>query len=240
MKEYFKYEVFEPIDKKKLNLSICDNVTIDLYIPLGLSKKLGNLYNELKDMGFDLFDINSPFYQDICVPYKSLNDTDVLLSDRVNYYYNNDETLCQSNYKFSNYSMETQLLKCECDVSNSEIDSIEVKKFTIKSIYESFYDILKFSNYKVLKCYNLAFKVKNSISNKGSIITLVYFSIYLAFFIIYCFIGIKQLRNTLEEGIPHDMVKPNDELLKDDKNDNLQNDGKTTISSNNIETPKKI
>ena len=144
----FQYEVFEPIDKKKLNLSICDNVTIDLYIPLGLSEKLGNLYNELKDMGFDLFDINSPFYQDICVPYKSLNDTDVLLSDRVNYYYNNDETLCQSNYKFSNYSMETQLLKCECDVSNSETDSKEVKN----SLQNQFMRVFMiFLNFRIIK-----------------------------------------------------------------------------------------
>ena len=102
-------------------------------------------------MGFDLFDINSPFYQDICVPYKSPNDTDVLLSDRVNYYYNNDETLCQSNYKFSNYSMETQLLKCECDVSNSETDSKEVKN----SLQNQFMRVFMiFLNFRIIKFWN--------------------------------------------------------------------------------------
>ena len=46
-------------------------------------------------MGYNLFDINSPFYQDICTPYKSNNGTDVPLTDRVNYFYNNNnETAC--------------------------------------------------------------------------------------------------------------------------------------------------
>ena len=72
-KRSLQYEVYEPFNKTKLDLSICDNITIDVYIPLELSEKMNNLYNELKDLGYDLFDIESPFYQDICTPYKSEN-----------------------------------------------------------------------------------------------------------------------------------------------------------------------
>ena len=86
-----QYEVYEPYHKTKLNLSICENITIDVYVPVILSEKMQNLFNELKDMGYDLFDINSPFYQDICTPYKSSDGTDVPLSDRINSFYNNDE-----------------------------------------------------------------------------------------------------------------------------------------------------
>ena len=107
-----QYEVYEPNKKTKLNLSICENITIDIYIPVVLSEKLQNLYEELKDMGYDLFDINSPFYHDICTPYTSSDGTDVPLNDRINYYYNNEETICQSNCKFSDYLMESQYLKC--------------------------------------------------------------------------------------------------------------------------------
>ena len=67
-------------------------------------------------MGYDLFDINSPFYQDICTPYKSAEGTDVPLSDRINHFYNNEETTCQSNCNFAEYFMEVQYLKCDCDV----------------------------------------------------------------------------------------------------------------------------
>ena len=114
MDRFIQYEVYEPINITKLNLSICDNMTIDIYTPVVLSEELLNLYNELKNMGYDLFDINSAFYQDICVPFTTPNGTDVLLDDRINYYYHNNELLCQSNCKFSDYSVESQLLKCEC------------------------------------------------------------------------------------------------------------------------------
>ena len=100
-----QYEVYEPYNKTKLNLSICDNenVNIDIYIPVVLSEKTQKLFNELKELGYDLFDINSPFYNDICTPYKSTDGTDVLLSDRVNSYFYNDDTSCQSNCKFSDF-----------------------------------------------------------------------------------------------------------------------------------------
>ena len=88
-----QYEVYEPYNKTKLNLSICDNATIDVYIPVVLSEEIQELYNQLKDLGYDLFDINSPFYQDICTQFKSPDGTDVPLSGRINYYYNNAETL---------------------------------------------------------------------------------------------------------------------------------------------------
>ena len=189
-----QYEVYEPYNRTKLNLSICNNITVDVYIPVVLSEKTQNLYNELKTLGFDLFDINSPFYQDICTPYKSSDGTDVLLSDRVNSYYNNDETSCQSNCKFSDYLMESQYLKCDCDIQNNQIETTKTEKFSGKSIYQSFFNVLKYSNYKVLKCGKLVFSINSLTKNIGSILTIIYFMIYLVFLFIYFFKGISQLK----------------------------------------------
>ena len=49
------------------------------------------LYNELKDLGYNLFDSNDKFYNDICIPYTSPNGTDILLSDRKKIFLGNDE-----------------------------------------------------------------------------------------------------------------------------------------------------
>ena len=204
-----QYEVYEPYNKTKLNLSICENITIGIYIPVIISEKLQNLYNELKDMGYDLFDINSPFYQDICSPYKSSDGTDVLLSDRINTYYNNEETTCQSNCKFSNYLMESQYLKCDCDIKNSDIKTQDSKKFNAKSIYQSFFDILKYSNYKVLKCGKLILSINSITSNIGSIFTIIYFVIYSVFFIIYIIKGISKLKIDFSKNIIEDMNRFN-------------------------------
>ena len=207
-----QYEVYEPYNKTKLNLTICNEIDINIYIPVTLSEKTKNLYNELKDLGYDLFDINSEFYQDICTPYKSSNGTDVLLSDRVNYYYNNEETTCQSNCKFSDYLMESQYLKCDCDIKNSEINTQNSKQFNAKSIYQSFYNVLKYSNYKVLKCCKLTFNLKSLTNNKGSIITIAYFLIFSICFIIYCLNGIKHLKSDFSKNIMENEDKNKEEI----------------------------
>ena len=113
------------------------------------------------------------------------NGTDVLLTDRINYYYNNNETVCQSNCQLSYYLMESQYMKCECDIANSEINIQETSKFNPKIIYNSFYSILKYSNYKVLYCYKLAFSIYSITKNIGSIIIIIYFIFYCIFLIIY-------------------------------------------------------
>ena len=74
--------VFSPITLEKLNLSVCDNTTIDLYTPLVLSEKQEEIYKNLVDDGYDPFDLSDKFYREICTPYTSENGTDVLLDDR--------------------------------------------------------------------------------------------------------------------------------------------------------------
>ena len=251
-----QYELYDPFNKTKLNLSICDNTTINIYVPLILSQDLQDLYNELKEMGYDLFDEISEFYQDICTPYKSSYGTDVLLSDRYNYYFNNNETKCQSNCKFSEYLIESNHLKCECDISNSEIDIEDIDKFKPKILYQSFYDTLKFSNYKVLKCYKLAFSTKCFSKNKGSIITIVFFVLYLALLIIHIVDGMNQFKKDIARNLLKNPMKSNNDLIihksKEIIKDQLDNnscssydskkDGKTNeniIIKNDINYPPK-
>ena len=215
-----QYEVYEPYNKTKLNLSVCEigRININIYIPVVLSVQTQNLYNQLKEMGYDLFDINSPFYNDICIPYESEGGTDVLLKDRIDSYFYNEDTSCQSNCKFSNYSFESQYLKCECNMKNSEINANNAKAFNPKSLYQSFYDVLKFSNYKILKCTNLALSIKSfTLANKGSILSLVYFFIHFIFLIAYFIKGINQLKiefsKLIKKNIDKSEMKNINEIL---------------------------
>ena len=195
-----QYEVFESKERKRLNLSICKNIYIGIYIPYTISEKTQNLYNDLQEYGYDLFDPYDSFYQDICTPYKSENNTDVLISDRKKDFYNN-ETMCQSNCHYSNYLFEAQLLKCECDVDVEEIEVDDSEKFDEKILYKSFYDVLKYSNFKVLKCYKLVFQKKTLTNNYGSIVVIIFFLIYLVFFIIYIVLGIFPIKKEVAKKI---------------------------------------
>ena len=196
-----QFEIYDPINKTRLDLSVCNNISIDIYVPVILIDKFLGLYNDVKESGYDIFDINSEFYQDICTPFKSSDGVDILLSDRVNYYYNNEETQCQPNCQFSEYSFEKQNLKCSCDIESNEINFDNDNKISSKALYASFYDVLKYSNYKVLKCYRLVLSVTIFKNNKGNIIVLVYFAIFLILLLIYCIKGVNELENDISINI---------------------------------------
>ena len=161
------FDVYEPYNKTKLNLSICDETPIDIYIPMELSKENKQIYEQMKEAGYDMFDINDPFYQDICTPFDSSSGTDILLSDRVDYIYNNDDTQCQPNCQFSQYSIESEYMSCSCSFAQDSNINNNVKedKFYAKKIYESFYDVLKYSNYDIIKCINILGDIKAITTN---------------------------------------------------------------------------
>ena len=222
-----QYEVFNPNTLEQLNLSICKDASIDIYIPISLSKEKQHLYNDLKESGYDLFDENDSFYTDICTPYKSKNGTDVLLSDRKNDFYNNSEVTCQANCNFSSYLSESKYLKCECNVSFKDIEILEAEKLIGVVITNSFCDALKYSNFYVLKCYKLVFNLNIFKKNIGSIISLVYFLLYLIFVIIYIFKGISPLKNSILN-----LISKNEVFNKVNNNSNLNN--KKNNKNNNI------
>ena len=198
------YEVYEPYNKTKLNLSFCEDTPINLYIPMELSRGNKQIYQQLKDSGHDMFDINDPFYQDICTPFDSSSGTDILLSDRVDYIYNNDDTQCQPNCQFSQYSMDSQYLTCSCSAvqdTNNNNDNVKKDKFSAKKIYESFYDVLKYSNYDIIKCANILGNANIITINIGSIMTISYFLCYFICLIIFIFSGITPLKKRLRDNL---------------------------------------
>jgi len=189
-------EIYEPYNKTKLNLSFCENTNINIYVKAQLSDETKYSYEKLKSLGYDMFNLNDPFYQDICTSYTSYGDTDIILSDRINYIYNNEDTQCQPNCKLTKYSEESEYLNCSCSI-NEEVNNMN-EKFNTKKVFESFLDVLKYSNYKVIKCYNLVFTKYLITRNIGSNIVLGYISIYIGCFIIFIIKGLNPLRNKLE------------------------------------------
>ena len=233
-----QYEVYDPNTLKKLGLSICEETPIDLYIPITLSEKTQTLYNDLKESGYDLFNENDSFYTDICTPYESENGTDILLSDRKKDFYNTTETTCQANCQYSAYSSESKFLKCECNVGSEDIDIIEPEKFTGTTVFTSFYDVLKYSNYKVLKCSKLVFNFENIIKNIGSILTFAYFLIYLVFLIIFIVKKIYPLK--LEISKLFNIYENPIFINKNNDNIEIKNSTNINLLKNNKKIKKKL
>ena len=200
-----QFEVYEPKHKKKLNLSICSETDINLYVKLELSQEMKDISKQMKELGYNMFDKNDKFYQDICTPYKSVGKTDVLLLDRIDYIFNNNDAQCQSNCDFSNYFFGSEYINCKCIVNEDSRENMNIKKekFRPKKIYEVFYDTLKNPNYEVFKCYNLVFDKTILTKNKGSMIVMIFFFFHLVCLFIYIIKGIKPLANALINKIEY-------------------------------------
>ena len=142
----------------------------------------------MEKLGYDIFNINSPFYTDFCTKYTTEDGTDMILADRKKYIYEAimNEINCQENCEFSSYDIQKRYLECSCKIEE-KIDTIDYEKFNPKKMYQSFYDVLKYSNYKVICCYKLVFNKDNFNYNKGCWIIFILFILYLTQLVIYLF-----------------------------------------------------
>ena len=169
---------------------------IDISIPIEVDEEIINLYNDLKKEGYDLFDRNGKFYIDICTPYQAENGADILLVDRLYYFYSRvvNITTCPSDCKYSTFSIDTKYLTCQCEVNKENIDLINPDKFLGKILYNINEYVLKYTSYKTMKCYNLVFSFNHFIKNAGSIILLILVFVYVGFLIYYLLKGISPLK----------------------------------------------
>ena len=224
-------EVFEPYNKTKLNLSLCSQTNINIYVKLELSPEIQNLNEELQKLGYNMFDINDPFYTDICTPYKSSVKTDMILSDRIDDIYYNEDAQCQSNCYFSGYFLGSQYINCTCNIDKDK--NVKEEEFRPEKIYESFFEVLKYSNYRILKCYKLLGNKRILTKNIGNIILIIFFIIYLICLITYFIKGINPIRTELKE------IKMEEENKEDEKK-KLKMKNKETKTMKKIKEEKRL
>ena len=79
---YVQYEIFEPLSSIFLDLKECSKNKISIDVPIELDPEIEGLYQWLMESGYNLFDSNDTFYNDICSTFTTQNGTDILLYDR--------------------------------------------------------------------------------------------------------------------------------------------------------------
>ena len=179
-----EYEVYNPINKQKLPLSLCENEEISVYVPLNLDTETNTLYDSMSQYGYDILDINNSFYNDICTPFTTDDGTDISLTDRQSEYFNGSIPLCESSCKYVSYNSVNGKAKCQCPVK-SEVQ--EMKTITYDSFdIHNFLDINTISNIEIIKCYSLAFSLEGLKNNYGSLIIIICSFAYIVLIIVYC------------------------------------------------------
>ena len=156
------YDIFDPINKTKLNLTYCKNEIVDFQIPVSLNED-------------DLFkyDPNSEYYTDECFSYTTDEGTDIILNDRHEEYNNNNYSLCENNCSFIEYNTTSKKAICECNIKPKQVViSKIIDDENILSTY-NFTNQSSFSNVKTMKCVYNVFSKEGLVKNSGNYILLI-------------------------------------------------------------------
>jgi len=246
---YVQYEIYDSINGNKIDLKECQEMNIDIYIPTILDNNSLYLFNDLKNNGYNIFNLNDSFYNDICGTYKTINGKDILLSDRVEDIYNPtiEKYHCQQDCEIKSYNDQYKKILCECPLEEQEID-IEVEEDFHQKFKSTFINTWKNSNFLVVKCYKYLINFKKLINNKGYIIMIIIIIIFIIAMIIYCFRGQQRLNELIKKILiikKGQRKKSNIKIYKI-KNDSIRNSEIKKLShislfSNNlnIKTNKK-
>ena len=197
---YVQYEIFNPHNFEKVLLDICKNDIIKIQVPAILEENQLSLIEDLKESGYNIFDINDTFYNDICSTYTAQNGADMTLSSRKTIIYDSikDLYLCQEGCEFHSFNTNTSSSNCNCRVQTEEtvVDSSKLS-FDKKEFFDGFYKTLYNSNFRVLKCIKLLFSLKGMKSNYGFYFMAILCGFFLAFVIIYIIKGNGKIINII-------------------------------------------
>ena len=245
---YVQYEVYDILTGKKIDLIKCKDIPVKISVPKILDEDTLNIYNNLDSLGYNLFNSNDSFYNDICSSYTSDNKKDMLLIDRWEDIYipNNEKYMCQSGCKLINYNLTNQRAYCECLFQKQKEDTsqslkLEDIKFDKREIIETFMGTLKYSNFKVLKCGHLL--KKNFSNNYGGIAVAVIVIIIFILMIVYFITGPKHIKKLIDYIIYKKFKskkKKNNEINKGNKNKKGKNNSKKIASTELVINTGKI
>ena len=224
---YFNFEIYSFYGEKFDNLSVCENTQIEISSPI-IDLNLIN-YNEaitFLNQGYDIYNEESDFYNDICTP-AYINNSDIIIKDRQNDIFPNNITLCDNNCEYNGIDLkkeknETVRISCKCNIKNN-IDFFPDLNLDYNKLKKKFIDIKSITNIGIIKCYKLLFTKKGIQYNIGNYLISSIIIILFALLLIFIFKGYKTFVSQF-----YDMIRKNKTLKE-----------KKTIKMNVILTKKK-
>ena len=190
----------------KLDLSeLEEDFYVNITVPIRDLDLANFNYVELfSENGYDIYNINSNFYNDVCSP-AYINDNDITLEDRKKDIYPNNVTLCKENCEYKGVNIEEKKIICECNLNinnvyQNENDEDDILDEEDDNNYISYF--LDNINYKIFKCYPLLLSFDNLIKNPSFYIILIFTSIIMFFSFKFLFIGVAKLRILMYKELP--------------------------------------
>ena len=209
-----EYEVYHPITREILNMSICQDIPIEIHLSAYINEK-----------DIDKYDSESDYYNDICYSVSNENDSDITVDDRREEFINNNFSICEPTCKFMDYINNTQEAICECNIKKqlSMVTDILINK---GQFFQDMKNIESLINLKVIKCYKLLLSKEFFLQiNFGNYICLPIIFLFIIFSFIFFLKGFSSLKIQIKKIF--DKIPSKDKNKQ--KNNNCCNNNKNNF-----------
>ena len=218
---------------------LCGGYTISFDIPISIQNETLAVYKQLnEEYNYDILNLNSSFFTDICELYTTEDNTDMSLSKRIEIFGSHGINPCAENCEYKKFDNNSNKVNCECYIKSGVEDDEEQRNLG-QQIYDKLAEFLDLINFDVMFCFKLVYSVgfKNLIKNYGFMI-LTTVGIAFIIIMIICFFIIRQRVVKIVSGFDNlrDKLKNMLEEMNKKENNigNINNENKVE-NNNNIE-----
>ena len=190
------YLFFDPETGRKLEAGeICKNETIEvkenLLNMLDTKNENYDLQVSLTKQGINIFDINDPYYKDICYDFENPKNRDIPLKDRIQETFVN-VTLCDDGCVNTGIDVTNNEATCNCKFNDVTNNDLIHENAALEYLVGEVFDFINSSNIMVLKCYKYIFKYFKR--SYGGILVLSLFGLSIIFTLIFFLIELSKMK----------------------------------------------
>ena len=167
--------------------SICPDATVEVKNQIDL-EEVDDEAEKIAAQGINIFDLDSPFYNDVCFMYDSPNGKDATPNDRLNTYYPNI-SLCETGCTPSKVDLNTFEAICTCEFNDIMSSTGGVGEKILEDSFGEIFEMIDASNVVIFKCISDVFVVKHFFKNVGSYIVLGIMAAQIACVLVYFFVS---------------------------------------------------
>jgi len=145
----------------------------------------------LTKQGINIFDLNDPFYKDICYDFDNPKNRDMALKDRIKETYV-DAVLCDDGCVNTGIDVSNNVATCNCKFNDVTNNDLIHENAALEYLVGEIFDFINSSNIMVLKCYKYLFKHFGN--SKGGMIILILFMLNIFFALVFFFYELTKMK----------------------------------------------
>jgi len=201
-----------------------------------------------KEQGYDIYNKNSSFYNDICLSVSYIND-DLTIKDRIEEIYPNNMTIINPNCEYKAADLEKKRLICELNIldlyKNNTYNGNENDNYLEIQEENFIYYLLDYINYKILVCHDSFFHLNNYKNNLGLMFSSITSFIIVVLIVIFYIHGLYKIKKIFYNEIPNskkikELIRKNIIMHKKEI-ENIENKvNKTSVNNPTKKKTKKV